>query len=205
MTDKELVEFLFKEKDIARQEAFINVKAINQASLILLPFFFAAVGVMLESDKSKDFDGVKSLLESWRLILLLKIITQVLFLLWMYALSIVSNLYSLSGYIKAIEEKINYYSKHDITLWEGIIHEKYMLTGRSGQFISTIMWNLMYFILYVWIVGYLYNATGSTVFFIFNCVQMVCILVVFWLISSARKRTFHMTKLRPGKQVKYDD
>jgi hypothetical protein len=195
MEDKDIVDCLFKEKDIARQEVFMNIKVVNQVSIILLPFFFAGLGILIESHKSKDFDGLKSLLEDWKLLMLLRIIGQVFFLLWMYAISILSNMASLAGYIKALEEKINHFSKHEISLWENRIHEKYIIKPRSAQFISTLLWNVIYFGIFVWIMIYVYIVSGNKTFLAINIAQSAIILWLFRLILTARQKSYEMSKL----------
>jgi hypothetical protein len=192
---KDIVEFLFKEKDTARQEVLVNVKIVSQVSMILLPFFFAGIGLLVRfSEDGSD----KKIFGSEKLSLLLILINQILFLLWMYGLSVVSNLAALAGYIMALEEKINYFSNEKICLWESIIQPRYTLKWTSGQFISTVLWNFLYLALFIYITIYTYSycSKQNWSFFIINCSEILVIIIIFWLIRNTRKRSYELTKIK---------
>jgi hypothetical protein len=199
-SNHDIVEFLFKEKDIARQEVFLNVKAVNQVSIILLPFFFTGVGLLLGYG---DFKVDMKKIDGDRLSMILIAISQIMFLLWMYGLSIVSNMAALAGYIKALEEKINYFADEKITQWETTIHEKYILNFRniwrfkSGQFISTFLWNFSYLILFLWITYYIFNHSLKTYcwFVPLSLVEVVVIFRIFYLSLKSRKECYELTRL----------
>jgi len=194
MENKDIIEFLYKEKETARQEIFLNVKAVNQVSLVLLPFFFAAVGLLLGyGDVKFNINNI----DDAKFLLLLKIIEQIMFLLWMYGLSIVSNMASLAGYIHALEEKINHFAKEELTVWESIIQVKQVLNYKSGQLLSTVCWNFMYFLLFVWIAVYICikNNVGFPAYSIINCLEIFAVLYILFLARSARMKSYNLSKL----------
>ncbi len=199
LKNQEIVEFLFKEKDTARQEVLVNVKIVSHVSMILLPFFFAGIGLLVRASA----DGSeKNIFLSVNLAVLLVLINQILFLLWMYGLSIVSNLAALAGYIMALEEKINYFSNEKISLWESVVQPKCTLKWNSGQFISTLLWNVLYLALFIFIIIYTYSSCSKEkwLFFIVNCTELVIIVIIFLLMLKTRKRSYELTKRTHAEQ-----
>lgn len=158
MDAKDKIEFLFKEKEIARKEILLLNRTIYSIFLLALPLVYSLM-IALVTNKVSD-ETTSSILHLTKNKALF-CLNQLIFLLWMFHFSLVVNVAALAGYVAALEEKINIAVGEKITAWESVVVEKYLSKLTSPMAISIGFWLLLFILSFLGLAYYIYDHTHN--------------------------------------------
>jgi hypothetical protein len=143
LSHKNKINFLIKEKEIARKEIFLYLKTINTMYF----YFFTVIGAFL----GFKFSNINFGMLTNNIILL--IFGQIAFLFLLHNLNLQGGISCLAGYIRSIEDKINILSNDSLCCWESKIVPEYMfkrsIKKMSSVFISSNFIALILFICFL--------------------------------------------------------
>ena len=184
---KDKVEFLMKERDITRQELYIYIKA----NLTMLFSFLTILGAFL----SFYFGKIDINLSNRNYILFM--VEQIGYIILILNLNLQCSIASLAGYIKSLEEKINYFSKEDISQWESVIVNKYYmdLSNKSGVTISTFFISFIFFLSFILYACIIQSLFGGCIFIIIHFIEILFVLLLVRLAFLDRIKSYELTKL----------
>jgi hypothetical protein len=192
LDNKDKVEFLMKERNLARQEVYIYIKT----NLTMLFSFFTIFGVFLSFYLGK----IDISLSNRNYILL--IVEQIGYIILVFNLNLQCSIASLAGYINSLEERINYFSNETICQWESVIVKKYYMNLRnnSGVVFSTFFISFILFISFLLYAFIIQSIFGGFIFIIIHIVEIVFLIILTRLALLDRKKSYDITKLNYDTQ-----
>lgn len=192
LSNKEKVEFLMKEKEITRQEIYMYVKA----NLTMMFSYITILGAFLGFYYGKI--DICPLYKNY----ILLIAEQLGYCILVLNLNLHSSIGSLAGYIRSIEERINFYAGEDISQWETkIVYEYYRkIKNLSGAQISTFFITFLLgasFLFYAIIIQILF---GGYIFILLHSFEFIFLLILAKLSLSDRNKSYEFTKMNQDNE-----
>jgi hypothetical protein len=182
MTTKDKVEFLFKEKDIVRQEILLYLKTIFSSLFSFVTIFVVFVGFYFGQSKNEFLNANSPTI--------IFIVEQIEFVIFLFNFSQQSVLNVLAGYCQVLEEKINLIAKEKLCFWESIAIKEYLLTPKSAQYYLLIILNIFYLTSYVYLGILLFNAPNSIGYVIVQIIEILVVMPFCILILKDKKRSY---------------
>jgi Kef-type K+ transport system membrane component KefB len=186
LTMKDKVEFLMKERELARQELFIYLKT-NHNTLFS---YFTISGIFIGLYLGKFEIGLSS--RNY----VLWILGQIGFIILVFNLNIQCAIGCLAGYMRSLEEKINAYSGDEICQWECLIVKKYFwsLNKKSGVAFSTFIISVIFLLLFLLYTYLMQTLFGEIKFVILHIIEIIILIILARLAILDRKRSYELTK-----------
>lgn len=188
LSNKEKVEFLMKEKDLMRQELYLYIKTNFTMLVSFFTIFAAFLGIYFGKI---DFHFVTPNA-------LLLIIEQVGVLVLVLNLNLQCSIASLAGYIRSLEEKINYFSDENISQWESVIVKRYSfnLKVMSGSAVSSLFLSVMFFTAFVFFICLIQKTFGGYIFLLMHFFELIFIVILVWLAFRDKNKCYELTKAK---------
>jgi hypothetical protein len=187
LTIKEKVEFLMRERENAKQEIYIYIKTIHTT----LFSFFTILGIFL----SFYFGKIDISLSNRKYILL--IVEQIGFIILVFNLNLQCGIASLAGYIRSLEERINFLSNEKICQWESVIVNKYYMnvSSKSGVTFSSFLITFIISISFLLYAGIIQHIFGGFIYIVIHIIEIVFLIILVKLSILDRKKSYELTNL----------